>query len=345
MPQKREVANIPEATPNSERSTDPMMAEKLGVLKRAIPKPSVPVAARTCQMDVETVKAASCTIPPAGTSIVNTASSSQLVGASVQLVSSNPVSLIVGGAAVAVPSLTKSFASASILAGTSTPLVFRLTNSSGNPAQSGVAFTDTLPAGIAATSVTDGGVITPTTVTWNLTDLAAGATRSVSVIATVTDITKRPFKNIAELSEDGADEYDAVNPDLPGADIEDADSTPNTITGDDNGGGGDDGYGTFENPTNDIDDIAAAALEESERRRLEASISRWDIGRPMTPTPTNPTSFLPCIPISVDSVISVVHAAARHPRRMKQARPSGRRGKPSSGRCRAASRRAPSFSK
>ena len=116
--------------------------------------------------------------------------------------------------------------------------------------------TDTLPAGIAATSVTDGGVITPTTVTWNLTDLAAGATRSVSVTVAITDITKRPFKNIAELSEDGADEYDAVNPDLPGADIEDADSTPNTITGDDNGGGGDDGYGTFENPTNDIDDIA-----------------------------------------------------------------------------------------
>ena len=116
--------------------------------------------------------------------------------------------------------------------------------------------TDTLPLGTVATSASDGGAITGTTVTWNLTDLAPGETRSVTVKVTITDLTKRPFKNIAEISQDGADDYDALNLDLPGGDVEDADSTPNTITDDDNGDGGDDGYGTFENPTNDLDDIA-----------------------------------------------------------------------------------------
>ena len=116
--------------------------------------------------------------------------------------------------------------------------------------------TDTLPLGTVATSASDGGAITGTTVTWNLTDLAPGDTRSVTVKVTITDLTKRPFKNIAEISQDGADDYDALNLDLPGGDVEDADSTPNTITDDDNGDGGDDGYGTFENPTNDLDDIA-----------------------------------------------------------------------------------------
>jgi len=126
----------------------------------------------------------------------------------------------------------------------------------GNVPSNDYMVTDALPAGTAATAASDGGVITGTTVTWNLTDLAPGATRSVTVTVTITDITKRPFKNIAEISADGADDYDTANPDLPGGDVEDADSTPDTTTDNDNGDVSGDGYGTFENPTNDLDDIA-----------------------------------------------------------------------------------------
>jgi hypothetical protein len=43
--------------------------------------------------------------------------------------------------------------------------------------------------------------------------------------------------------------------DVPGADVEDADSTPDTTTTVDNNDQRR-RYGTFENPTNDLDDIA-----------------------------------------------------------------------------------------
>ena len=116
--------------------------------------------------------------------------------------------------------------------------------------------TDTLPAGTQATEASVGGVITPTTVTWNLLNLAPGDVRTVTVTVEITDITLRPYKNIAEISSDGADDYDAVNTDLDGYDVEDVDSFPDTATDQDNGDVDGDGYGTFENPTNDIDDIA-----------------------------------------------------------------------------------------
>lgn len=87
-------------------------------------------------------------IPPPGTAIVNTANSTHQVGATFQSVTTNPVSVIVGAAVSGLPMLTKSFGSASIVAGSSSPLTFRLTNSAGNPAQAGITFTDTLPAGL-----------------------------------------------------------------------------------------------------------------------------------------------------------------------------------------------------
>lgn len=101
--------------------------------------------------------------------------------------------------------------------------------------------TDTLPVGTAATGASDAGIITPTTVTWNLTGLAAGATRSVTATVAITDITKRPFKNIAEISADSGD---------------DIDSTPDVDTANDNGSGSGDGYGSYQNPTNDLTDVA-----------------------------------------------------------------------------------------
>ena len=115
--------------------------------------------------------------------------------------------------------------------------------------------TDTLPAGVQAVSASDGGVIAPASVTWSLTGLAPGAARSITVVVNITDVSKRPFKNIAEVSADGADEYDTL--DVSGAvllDVEDIDSAPNSTTTDDNNstGTGADGYGTLEHPTNDI---------------------------------------------------------------------------------------------
>ena len=48
--------------------------------------------------------------------------------------------------------VTKTFGAASITAGTSTSLVFTLTNGSGNPAQAGIALGDTLPTGLQLNS-------------------------------------------------------------------------------------------------------------------------------------------------------------------------------------------------
>ena len=135
-------------------------------------------------------------------------------------------------------------------------VVFTITvENQGDVNSENYTITDTLPAGTAASVASDGGVISGSTVTWDLTDLAPGATRQVTVTVVITDITLRPFKNIAEISADGADFYDAVVI-IKGGDIEDVDSTPDTFTDNDNSTDGFDGYGTFENPTNDIDDIA-----------------------------------------------------------------------------------------
>ncbi len=118
--------------------------------------------------------------------------------------------------------------------------------------------TDTLPAGVLAVSASDGGVIEPASVTWSLTGLAPGASRSVTLEVSIVDVSKRPFKNIAEISADGADEYDthdAIGDVL--LNIEDLDSVPNSTTTDDNNstGTGTDGYGTIVHPTNDISTI------------------------------------------------------------------------------------------
>ena len=90
-------------------------------------------------------------IPPAGTIIPNTATSTQQVGASLQTASTNTVQTTVGSASLTQPSLTKSFAASTISVGGSTALSFLVTNTTGNPAQSGLAFVDTLPSGLRLT--------------------------------------------------------------------------------------------------------------------------------------------------------------------------------------------------
>ncbi len=95
------------------------------------------------------VFAAQANTPP-GTVISNTASSAQQVSGTPQSTSSNAVSVTV--AVSAPPSLSKVFSAASINAGAAANLVFTVSNNIGNPAQTGIAFTDTLPAGLQLTS-------------------------------------------------------------------------------------------------------------------------------------------------------------------------------------------------
>ena len=52
---------------------------------------------------------------------------------------------------VSQPALTKAFAPATISQGGVSTLTFTLTNGAGNPAQSGINFTDTLPANVVNT--------------------------------------------------------------------------------------------------------------------------------------------------------------------------------------------------
>ena len=88
-----------------------------------------------------------CTISASVTGTVTgtyTNASAQISGASTGMdISGVNASLIIGNAV-----LTKAFANSPVNTGTAVQLTFTLTNSPGNPAQSGVAFTDTFPAGL-----------------------------------------------------------------------------------------------------------------------------------------------------------------------------------------------------
>ncbi len=85
--------------------------------------------------------------------------------------------------------------------------------------------TDRLPVGMAFVtgSASDAGAHTAGVLTWAMSDLAPGATKSVTFSATVTDMTKRGFRNWAEISADSSADYS----------VSDADSTPNLNTGSD----------------------------------------------------------------------------------------------------------------
>jgi uncharacterized repeat protein (TIGR01451 family) len=89
--------------------------------------------------------------PPApGTVIQNVATSTQVDGAT-GTSTSNAVTLVIGAPAPlpGAPTLAKAFAVATIDNGQTTSLIFTLTNAAGNPSQTGIGFTDTLPSGLA----------------------------------------------------------------------------------------------------------------------------------------------------------------------------------------------------
>lgn len=90
---------------------------------------------------------------PPGTIISNTATSSHVVGVATANSTSNTVSLTVGAlTSTATPTLTKFFGATNIAPGGTTTLVFRVTNSAGNPGQTGLGFVDTLPNSIRVTA-------------------------------------------------------------------------------------------------------------------------------------------------------------------------------------------------
>ncbi|MEK7423530.1 MAG: SdrD B-like domain-containing protein [Actinomycetota bacterium] len=104
----------------------------------------------------------------------------------------------------------------------------------GNVPSGTFTVTDEVPAGLVAVSASNGGDLTDATarVVWTgLPSLAPGATTTLTVDMRITDLSRRPFTNIAEITADGADAYDvAAVPDAPGrpatpaADVEDDDS-------------------------------------------------------------------------------------------------------------------------
>ena len=137
-------------------------------------------------------------IPPAGTLISNSASSSQQVGLVPQSSTSNSVSLIVGSTASALPVLTKNYLAPSIVSGADVGLVFQLNNASGNPPQSGIAFIDTLPSGLrlspgATSSISGAGcsatvaLTAPSTISVSNGVMNAGGAICLITIAGVTN--------------------------------------------------------------------------------------------------------------------------------------------------------------
>ena len=104
---------------------------------------------------------------------------------------------------VATPTVAKTFAAASINDGATTSLIFTLTNSGTNPAQSAITVGDTLPAGLTITSATpavtySAGCSGPATAAYNsgtkvlsgLTGLAmtSGTTTCTATVAGVTNV-------------------------------------------------------------------------------------------------------------------------------------------------------------
>jgi uncharacterized repeat protein (TIGR01451 family) len=81
--------------------------------------------------------------------------------------------------------------------------------------------TDHVPDGLAVADAGGGTIAGGATITWTIADLAAGDTTTRTFTAMIADITKRPFRNIAEISSDSANSYSS-----PTETIHDIDSIP-----------------------------------------------------------------------------------------------------------------------
>ena len=97
----------------------------------------------------------------------------------------------------------------------------------GNLDSQQVTVTDWIPSGLTVVNAGGGSTAVDGTISWAIANIPAGETITRTFTATVNDIRLRPYRNIAEITEDGADFYDIS---VPGniVDVEDADSTPDT---------------------------------------------------------------------------------------------------------------------
>ena len=103
------------------------------------------------------------------------------------------------------PTLTKNYSGTSIAAGTSTPLNFRLTNATGNPAQTGLAFTDTLPSGLRLTTgatATVAGMGCTATVTLTAPSTISVTAATMSLGTATCDIAVNGITNTAAANAD-----------------------------------------------------------------------------------------------------------------------------------------------
>jgi uncharacterized repeat protein (TIGR01451 family)/LPXTG-motif cell wall-anchored protein len=118
--------------------------------------------------------------------------------------------------------LAKTVSPAAIAPGGSATFTVTVFNH-GNVPSGPVTVTDTLPAGLAVGTISDGGTLASdqTTITWQLADLAIGATKDLTVTVTVADFGMRPFRNVAEITADSAAQYS-----IDGDEVTDIDSTP-----------------------------------------------------------------------------------------------------------------------
>ena len=90
----------------------------------------------------------------------------------------------------------------------------------GNVPANDFTVTDRVPAGLTLES-NGGGTVAGESLTWQFDQLLPGETESVTFTMSIDDINARPFRNIAEISADSADDYD-----IDGNDVADVDSTP-----------------------------------------------------------------------------------------------------------------------
>lgn len=117
----------------------------------------------------------------------------------------------------------------------------------GNVPSVGATVVDTLPDGTAFVSAGQGGTKSPDgrAVTWALGDLAPGAQTQLTLIVRPTDLTKRPYLNMAEITADGAGSYSApgdVTSDVDSVPDDTDTSTADNTTVDQAGGPGDVGF-------------------------------------------------------------------------------------------------------
>ena len=128
-------------------------------------------------------------------------------------------------------------------------VIFTITVANQGNVPSGVfEITDTLPAGTAFRSASNRGALTGdgTRVVWTMPSIEPGATVNSTVTVEVTDITKRPFVNRADITADSAASYSLPNGptlgDIDSVPGDPASSTPDNLVLGEAGAGDDSGF-------------------------------------------------------------------------------------------------------